>query len=93
MGIYKRIHGIIQKTNIQWSNRLCKQVKKKEINNYPNHLANYLKKNFFPEYRKFLRFMENDYKRHLDSTNNKLENFNGNTRPKHEKRSYITMQG
>ena len=66
---------------------------KKEINDYPKHLANYLKKNFFTEYRKFLRFLENDYKRHLDSTNNKLENFNGNTMPKYEKRSYITMQG
>ena len=66
---------------------------KKEINDYPKYLADYLKKNFFPEYRKFLRFLENDYKRYLDSTNNKLENFNGNTMPKYEKRSYRTMQG
>lgn len=66
---------------------------KDEIKYYPEHLAKYLKKNFFPEYRKFLRFLEDDYKRHLEPTNNKLENFNGNTMPKYEKRSYRTMQG
>ena len=66
---------------------------KEEINYYPEHLAKYLKKNFFPEYRKFLKFLEEDYKRHLEPTNNKLENFNGNTMPKYEKRSYRTMNG
>lgn len=66
---------------------------KEEINQYPEHLAKYLKKNFFPEYRKFLRFLEEDYKRHLEPTNNKFENFNGNTMPKYEKRNYTTMQG
>ena len=66
---------------------------KDEIKYYPQHLAEYLKKNFFPEYRKFLRFLENDYKDKLDNTNNKLENFNGNTMPKYEKRSYRTKRG
>lgn len=66
---------------------------KNKINDYPEHLVNYLEKNFFPEYRKFLRFLENEHKRKLDGTNNKLENYNGNTMPKYEKRSYRTMQG
>ena len=66
---------------------------KNEIKNYPEHLAKYLKKKFFPEYRKYLRFLEKDYKNKLDSTNNKLENYNGNTMPKYEKRYYRTMQG
>ena len=66
---------------------------KDEIKYYPEHLAEYLKDNFFPEYRKYLRFLENDYKEKLESTNNKLENFNGNTIPKYEKRSYKTKRG
>ncbi len=66
---------------------------KEEINYFPKHLCEYLKKNFFPEYRKFLRFLEEDYKNKLDSTNNKIENFNGNTMPKYEKRSYKTKKG
>jgi len=48
---------------------------------YPEHLSNYLNKNFFPEYRKYLRFLEEDYKNHLEPTNNKLENYKGNTMP------------
>ena len=66
---------------------------KDEIKYYPQHLAEYLKDNFFPEYRKYLKFLENDYKEKLESTNNKLENFNGNTMPKYEKRSYKTKRG
>jgi len=49
-----------------------------------------LKKNFSSEYQKFLKFLEKNYKDKLESTNNKLENFNGNTMPKYEKRSYKT---
>lgn len=66
---------------------------KEEIKYYPKHLAKYLKDNFFPEYRKYLRFLEEDYKEKLESTNNKLENFNGNTMLKYEKRSYKTKSG
>ena len=66
---------------------------KEEIKNYPQHLAEYLKNNFFPEYRKYLRFLEEDYKEKLESTNNKLENFNGNTMLKYEKRCYKTKRG
>ena len=66
---------------------------KEEIKYYPKHLAEYLKDNFFPEYGKYLRFLEEGYKDKLDSTNNKLENFNGNTMPKYEKRSYKTKRG
>lgn len=66
---------------------------KKEIKYYPKHLSEYLNKNFFPEYRKYLRFLENDYINHLEPTNNKLENYSGNTMPRYEKKSYRTMKG
>ena len=66
---------------------------KKEIKYFPKHLSEYLNKNFFPEYRKYLRYLENDYINHLEPTNNKLENYNGNTMPRYEKKSYRTMKG
>lgn len=66
---------------------------KEEIKYYSKHLAEYLKDNFFPEYRKYLKFLEEDYKDKLESTNNKLENFNGNRMPKYEKRSYRIKRG
>lgn len=66
---------------------------KEEMKYYPKHFSNYLNKNFFPEYRKYLRFLEDDYKNHLEPTNNKLENYNGNTMPRYEKKAYRTMQG
>ena len=66
---------------------------KEEIKYYPQHLVEYLKDNFFPEYRKYLRFLEEDYKEKLECTNNKLENFNGNTMPKFEKKTYRTRRG
>ena len=43
--------------------------------------------------QKITTALEKDYKDKLESTNNKLENFNGNTMPKYEKRSYRTKRG
>ena len=66
---------------------------KNELKGFPKPLAKYLNKNFFPEYRKFLKFLENPFKEKLERTNNKLENYLGNTLDKHTKRIYRTPEG
>ena len=66
---------------------------KNELKGFPKLLSEYLNKNFFPEYRKFLKFLENPFKGKLEGTNNKLENYLGNTLDKHTKRIYRTPEG
>ena len=66
---------------------------KNELKGFPKPLAKYLNKNFFPEYRKFLKFLENPFKEKLERTNNKLENYLGNTLDKHTKKIYRTPEG
>ena len=39
---------------------------KVEVNKFPKFLAEYLNQNFFPEYRKFLHFLEKDHIGKLD---------------------------
>ena len=53
---------------------------KNELKVFPKLLSEYLNKNFFPEYRKFLKFLENPFKGKLEGTNNKIENYLGNDR-------------
>ena len=65
---------------------------KNELKGFPKPLAKYLNKNFFPEYRKFLRFLEEPFKGKLERTNNKTENYLGNTLDKHTKRIYKTFE-
>ena len=60
---------------------------------FPQPLAKYLNKNFFPQYRKFLKFLETPFKEKLERTNNKLENYLGNTLDKHTKKIYRTPEG
>lgn len=66
---------------------------KHEILNFPKVLSDYLNKNFFPEYRKFLHFLEKDHIGKLDAYNNKIENFNKITMPRYEKKTYRTWRG
>lgn len=66
---------------------------KSEITKFPKFLADYLDKKFFPEYRKFLHFLEKEHYGKLDATNNKLENYNKITMPRYEKKSYRTKRG
>ncbi len=56
-------------------------------------MQEYLNKNFFPVYRKYLIFLEKPFIGKLESTNNKLENYFGNTLDKHTKRIYRTPEG
>ena len=69
------------------------QYLKSEINIFPKFLADYLNKTFFPEYRKFLHFLEKEHYGKLDATNNKLENYNKITMPGDEKKLYRTKRG
>ena len=66
---------------------------KQELTNFPKMMQDYLNKNFFPVYRKYLIFLEKPFIGKLESTNNKLENYFGNTLDKHTKRIYRTPEG
>ena len=66
---------------------------KAELHKFPKVLSDYLKENFFPEYRKFLHFLEKDHMNKLDAYNNKIENFNKITMPRYEKKVYRTWRG
>ena len=52
---------------------------KNELKGFPKPLAEFLNKNVFPEYRKFLRFLKKPFKGKLKGTNNKIENYLRNT--------------
>lgn len=69
------------------------ELLKRELKNFPKMLQDYLNKNFFPEYRKYLVFLEEPFIGKLESTNNKLENYFGNTLDRHTKRIYRTPEG
>ena len=69
------------------------ELLKQELPNFPEMMQEYLKKNFFPVYRKYLVFLEKPYIGKLESTNNKIENYFGNTLDKHTKRVYRTPEG
>ena len=66
---------------------------KNKINTYPNFIATYLKRNFFPEYAKYIVFLKDRVKKHLESTNNKVENYIGNILDKSKKRIFRTVHG
>ena len=66
---------------------------KQELKNFPKIMQDYLNKNFFPVYKKYLVFLEKPFIKKLESTNNKLENYFGNTLDKHTKRIYRTPEG
>ena len=46
-----------------------------------------------PIYKKYIIFLEKDFKGKLDSTNNKIENYFGNTLPKRIKNIFRTKRG
>ncbi len=69
------------------------ELLKQELTNFPKMMQEYLNKNFFPVYRKYLVFLEKPYIGKLESTNNKIENYFGNTLDKHTKRIYRSSEG
>lgn len=62
---------------------------KLEINSFPPHLRDYMINNFFPSYKSYLFFLKKEHKGRLGSTNNRTENYIGNTMPKSLKRKFI----
>lgn len=63
------------------------------LDEFPPFLAKYLKKEFFPKYKKYLTFLKEPHKGKIDSTNNKTENYIGNIMPKADKNKYRTKLG
>jgi len=63
------------------------------LDEFPEFLAKYLKREFFPKYKKFLTFLKEHHKGKIDSTNNKTENYIGNIMPKADKNKYRTKIG
>lgn len=66
---------------------------KEKLINFPPILAKYLKKKFFPEYKKYIHFLKKRHKGKLDCTNNQIENYIGNTMPKAHKKKFRTLKG
>ena len=66
---------------------------KLEINSFPPHLKDYMVNNFFPSYKSYLFFLKKEHKGRLGSTNNRTENYIGNTMPKSLKRKFRTKLG
>ena len=66
---------------------------KNEINNFPEVLKNYLIKDFFPKYKKFLWFLKPEFKGKLTRTDNDSEMYFHATLPKAEKKRYRTENG
>ena len=66
---------------------------KNEVNNFPEVLKNYLIKDFFPEYKKYLWFLKDEFKGKLTRTNNDSEMYFHATLPKAEKKRYRTENG
>ena len=66
---------------------------KNEINNFPEVLKDFLIKDFFPEYKKFLWFLKDEFKGKLTRTNNASEMYFHATLPKSEKKRYRTKEG
>jgi len=52
-----------------------------------------LKRNFFPNYKKYLNYLIKEHYNKLEKTNNRLENYNGITLPKSEKKKFRTLNG
>ena len=69
------------------------EMLKRELINFPVFLQEYLMKNFVPYYKKYIKFLTKEYKGKLDNTDNKLENYFGNTLNKHIKKIFRTKQG
>lgn len=66
---------------------------KNELDKFPTILKDYLNTNFFPKYKKFITYLDPFLNGKLNQTNNKTENYIGNTLSKADKRKFRTNQG
>lgn len=63
---------------------------KRELINFPNFLRDYIQQNFIPNYKKYIKFLIKEFREKLDSIDNRLENYFGNTLDKHIKKIFRT---
>lgn len=66
---------------------------KREIHTFPDYIAEFIIQNFMPIYKKYIVFLQNEFKGKLDYTNNKIENYFRNTLPKSIKKIFRTKKG
>ena len=66
---------------------------KANINSFPECLSQYLTTKFFPEYKKYLVYLQDGAKGHLEKTNNKCENYIGKIIDKSRKGKFKTLKG
>ena len=93
INIYKQL--IFELFNQQTYDKALNYVKmlKQEVINFPEILQKFLKKDFFPEHKKFLWFLKKEYKGKLTRTDNDSEMYFHATLPKAEKKRYRTENG
>ena len=66
---------------------------REKIGEYPSFLAEYLNKNFFPVYKRFIVFLKKEVEGKLENTNNKCENYIGKILKKSRKSDFKTISG
>ena len=89
---HDEIKEIFDKKNYDEAIKQINKIKSK-IHEYPEFLAKYLKKNFLPEYKKFIVFLKDEVKGKLEKTNNKCENYIGKILQKSRKGDFKTIPG
>lgn len=71
----------------------CTENIKSKIDTYPKFLSEYLIKNFFPVYKRYIVFLKDDVKGLIQKTNNICENYIGKIIDKKRKGDFKTTMG
>lgn len=71
----------------------CVEALRGKMETYPKFLSEYLIKNFFPVYKRYLVFLKKGTNGHLEKTNNKCENYIGKILDKYHKSKFKTLKG
>lgn len=66
---------------------------REELDKFPKFIAKYISESFMPIYKKYIIFLNEKIGGKLDHTNNKVENYFGNTLPKRIKNIFRTKSG
>lgn len=86
------ISDIFEQEKYENAEKHIRRIKNK-INEYPQFLSNYLNKNFFPEYKRYIVFLKKEVMDKLEKTNNKCENYIGKILDKSRKGDFKTKNG
>ena len=93
IGYYQQLFYYLFKERTYFKALSYIKLLKMNINSFPEFFKEYLLKNFFPRYKKFLYYLEFPYNHRLDNTNNQTENYIGGTMPKSYKKKFRTKDG